>query len=324
MRLIYFFLAIVFGFSSASFAAPEFTQVDYEEWTNAFRRGRSAIKNLKIEDLSKYHVVFIGGYFNELAPGYFAKTSESVIKLGASGYTILMPSSSRTVEENSKLLHEELLRIHQEADGKPILAIGHSKGGVELMATVLAHPELLTRGILKSIVTVQSPLTGCYLATCSSEMMKWTKSLPMLSGGHSLSDQELKRMILDPLKRIPKAIRKDISRQVHYVISQQQAELTALAITLGNRLIAAGTDAKNDGLVEEQKMFIKKFGEVLGTLKADHMELVIAMTLRGLLMGLNTSLDSKNQAFAYLLMKSLLARISILEATNKSCQTVFY
>lgn len=312
-----------FGFHTC-LASNEFTQGDYEEWSQIFKQNPKSPPVQKIENLAKYHVVFIGGYFNEVAPGYFEQTSKSALKMGASGFTILMPSSSRTVEENSQLLNTSFLKIYQESGGKPLLAIGHSKGGVELMATILGHPELLTRGILRSVVTVQSPLTSCYLATCSSEMMKWTKRLPMLSGGHSLSDLELNRMILAPLKKIPKLVRQDLGRSVHYVISEQQAERTALAIMLSNRMILAGAKARNDGLVEQHAMSIQNFGSVMGTLNADHMELTMDLTWRGLMVGLNTSHPSKNQAFAYLLLNSLLARISGNETNPKSCQTVFF
>ena len=122
-----------------------------------------------------------------------------------------------------------------------------------------------------------------------------------------MGPSEIERLILNPLKDLPPDIRQFLSDRIFYVISQQTPLKSALSIAPANffmRLFSKFKD--NDGLVEKQKMFIKDFGRILGTLKADHMDLLVALTLKGLMVGLTTSSDHKNHAFAYLVMKTFL------------------
>jgi hypothetical protein len=295
--------------STTNFAAPSktpsFNQDDFKALIQEVESTTGPLGGLK--NLSDYHIVLVGGFLNEIAPAYFQKTVYWLEKYGAANITVLMPSSGRTVEENIIDLNASFKEIHSKNPGQKILAIGHSKGGAELMAMLMAYPELITQNIIRSIITVQAPVSGCFLPTCTEKLLGWAKMIPFISGGLSLTDSEIDRLILEPLKNIPPATRKILSDHIFYVLSQQNPENTALAITIPNNLIRRlSENPENDGLVEMQRMFIENFGRILGTLEADHMELLVALSLRGLLLGLNTSTDAKNHAFIYMLIKTFL------------------
>jgi hypothetical protein len=80
---------------------------------------------------------------------------------GAREVVLNEPDSKIAVKDNIETIYQTLLavsRSHHPAI--PIVALGHSKGGLELLLVVLRHPDLLKLGIVDRIVTIDAPLHG--------------------------------------------------------------------------------------------------------------------------------------------------------------------
>jgi pimeloyl-ACP methyl ester carboxylesterase len=67
--------------------------------------------------------------------------------------------SYKKITENIQSVHEKILALY-EKHREPIFLVGHSKGGLEALYTILRFPELILKGIIKAVVCVQAPAQG--------------------------------------------------------------------------------------------------------------------------------------------------------------------
>ena len=81
--------------------------------------------------VNQYHVVFIAGIMNEMAPGYFHDNINSLkLELGSKNYSVIRPQTTHSVEENGLNLSKQLRNIYEKNKKKPLIIIAHSKGGL--------------------------------------------------------------------------------------------------------------------------------------------------------------------------------------------------
>jgi len=110
----------------------------------------------------RHSYLLVPGLCGDLLPGYF---SDTLSRFSALGVKAAMSSIDSTagVCENAAAVRRDVLDLHS-ATGKPVVIIGHSKGGLDAAAALaLYEAEIVpcTRGL----ITVQSPYGGTPIAS---------------------------------------------------------------------------------------------------------------------------------------------------------------
>lgn len=124
----------------------------------------TVITNQILSQLREKHIVFVDGIANELASmagNYYTDNIDAVKALGIS-YSHLSLWSGTPIVENADILYDDLRRIY-EKNRRPIILVGHSKGGVESLLAVLNFPKLLARGWVEKVVLIQAAIGGSEL-----------------------------------------------------------------------------------------------------------------------------------------------------------------
>ncbi len=238
----------------------------------------------RLEQVSEFTFLFVGGYGNELARDHYFQTNVQVVReMGAFAKTFF-PSSLRSAAGNIESLRHAVLDAHREGGGKPVVLIGHSKGGLESLATVLAHPELIREGVVANVVTVQSPIGGNALGDQSGTVARLLARAIALSSPsfRSLQTEGIRSVIADRISEMSESEKADyrlVSRAVRYVISHKDVADSSLGIQKLAKL--ASPAILNDGLVAKQDMWIPGFGTILGELYLDHLEAVVGRPVSG-------------------------------------------
>jgi hypothetical protein len=114
---------------------------------------------------SNKHVIFVDGLLNEAAQlvgTYFCDNVTEFERVGFS-YSHLGYLSSVSIPDNADKLFVDLQKIYAQLK-KPIVLIGHSKGGAECLYAVLKYPELLLSNIIDRVVIIQGAIGGSPLA----------------------------------------------------------------------------------------------------------------------------------------------------------------
>ena len=238
----------------------------------------------RLEQVSEFTYLFVGGYGNELARSHYFKLNiEEIREMGAPAETFF-PSSLRSAAGNVESLRHAVLETYHRNGGRPVVLIGHSKGGLESLATVLEHPELVRNGIVANVVTIQSPIGGNALGDQSGTVARLLSKVIALSSPsfRSLQTNGIREVIadrIDLMSENEKADYRAVSRAVRYVISHKATADSSLGI---QRLANLASPAVlNDGLVAKQDMWIRGFGTILGELYIDHLEAVVGRVVPG-------------------------------------------
>jgi len=110
---------------------------------------------------------------------------------------------------NADSLYKELLQLYQAKGKVPIVAIGNPTTSVDLLLTVLKHPDLLEKGIIDKMVLVQ-PAFGTPLAN-----LPWPLNhLPVVQKN---SVPAVRAQIDEALAKFPQALRSKLDDTVNYV-----------------------------------------------------------------------------------------------------------
>jgi hypothetical protein len=291
---------------------------DLSDTYRSIKNGQMAIPSWLREEIDHYQFVFIGGFGNELSRGYFSPTEKTFRELGATRVFRIFPSSLKAAQTNTHLILKQLEAIYSSGGGRPIIEIGHSKGGLESVALVLENPELSHYGIIKRVVPIQAPLVGCYLADLSGNFLhidgSIARRISVLDGARSLRSCEIEETIQKKLNSLSPDDREAISNSLLYVTSRQEYQETARLWSVGTRVMNNINVKESDGLVATKQMWIPGFGRVLGELQADHTELLLSASGFNRLIGLTSSAKGKAEAFATSLAIEILQDIRASEA----------
>jgi hypothetical protein len=134
-----------------------------------YREHVKGLRSLDYNELRGYHVVLVPGFLvqnyiilkyfptkhgkNLLGiGGYFGEYVELFEKHGIS-YSLADIETEETPAANAPIIAKEI-----RAAEKPVILLGHSKGGVDALHTLIAYPTLQTK--VKALVTVQAPFMG--------------------------------------------------------------------------------------------------------------------------------------------------------------------
>lgn len=255
MRLVLLGLVLLAGCRHA--APPPSVLATSPEWTRTSATGL---------DLRGRDVVFVAGFMNELIPGYFDDAADVAREAGAS-VSIVRPRSRQTVEQDTFTVGEELT-LHRS----PVVLVGHSKGGADVLLTVLQRPELVLSGRVAAVVVVQGCVGGSPLADAATQFK------PLAKGGlKAITTTEsfavFDRALADLDAKLSPEQQAELFRRIFYVRSSHRDTQVAAELALSHELLASG--GPNDGLVPLDRMRLGR-GVDLGVFDSDHASLVVA------------------------------------------------
>jgi len=229
-------------------------------------------------EIDQYHWVLVGGFFNEtVRKEYFSENAKVLSEIGATKVSRIFPSSFHSASFNAKRLNNQLMELYHQGGRRPIVLIGHSKGGLESMACVLEFPELISKNIVAEVVLIQAPLGGNKL-TDSQGILRRLLIRTVLSptAYSSLQTDDIQKIVTDKVNKLASTLRQRLSQHIHYVLSSKPANQMGRALKAAARLSTTMT-VPYDGLVTRQDMWLSGFGEILGDMKnVDHLEFVLA------------------------------------------------
>lgn len=320
-------------FTQLSFALPVESDYAFYLGSNATLAPKEA-KSLA----ASYQFAFVGGFGNELARNYMTTWQDTLAEQGIIS-TIISPHSSKHVEENIPYLKETFEALYRK-NGLPLIVVGHSKGGLESVSTVIEHPSLVGK-VIKKVVAVQSPLCACtagdfgykiafLVQNLTPKVVKsavahignkrdFTKKIGYVVGGNgglSLTSDEIKALTVDKINLLSKDDATKLSENIMYIVSEKSIKEQAPLLRGTAHII--GKKVRNDGLVAESEMSIPGFGKIIGTMYADHTELA-ALEMAGISRG---NIE-KNRAFILSVATNVLTELDPKTKKAVFCKSTF-
>lgn len=112
-------------------------------------------------DAKEYIYLVVPGLFTEHYPGYMSDNMARMKKLGLDARMVTIDTDA-SVEDNAKVIRDTINQI-AKAEGKEVVLIGHSKGGVDATAAIAQYPELYEH--VHAVIAMQTPYGGTPVAT---------------------------------------------------------------------------------------------------------------------------------------------------------------
>lgn len=234
------------------------------------------ISSASIPSAKGLHFLFVGGFLNEGIPGYFVDNMAVVTEeLGATA-SVIFPKSTDNLEEDAAGIRDEVIAL-SDGTQRPIVLVGHSKGGAGVVLAALKYPELVRGGRVVDVVSIQGALHGSPIADAMTE------SLPI-----PLLHQTFRGLTALTRKRAEGAFRSapmatDLTAwyrdHVFFVRSSESTGVVAAELQLSHAFLTRF--GPNDGLLCEQDQLLAGLGRDLGVLRADHGALTVSAPISG-------------------------------------------
>lgn len=277
------------------------------------------------ESLKGKLVIFVAGFWNEGTTPflrYFGAGLEAAqedLHMTAIRFYPKSYSFKGNAEELSKLVVDSYEQHH-----KPVILIGHSKGGLECLYVALKHPDLILNGIIERMVLLQAAIHGTQLLENSENWLVWIskKTVSRLFEGLSvLEPRGAKENIEEAFASFKDYFEMTFQKgseefqvnweKVHNCIhhAPTYAEHTSRTVLTQYCHFWFGdlrAHGKNDGLLRLADQQYEGIGVVLDTVESDHTSLVLT---RGI--------DDSNECIgSFRLLHSLYGSV------NSACQKV--
>jgi hypothetical protein len=107
--------------------------------------------------------LLVPGLFGQYYPCYLWNVREHFQNRGAEVRISTAADGEGGVGANAAALCREIVEYHAETGGREVVLIGHSKGGIDCAAALAVHEAQLS-GIVRGLITVQSPYAGSPIA----------------------------------------------------------------------------------------------------------------------------------------------------------------
>lgn len=121
---------------------------------------RSAAGQSILPDDAADHVyLFVPGVFTERYPFYLRDPLARLSALGLD-HVVVPIDTDQTIACNVEPIRDTI--IQSTRDGRQVVLVGHSKGGVDIGATLSIHPEL--RPLVRAMISLQTPWLGSPIA----------------------------------------------------------------------------------------------------------------------------------------------------------------
>jgi hypothetical protein len=266
-----------------------------QRWQQEKVEPGSTLQPSTLETLKNRHVLFIGGFMNGLArlvSGYYTTSIEMLTKQFHVSVSYYGPRSGRSVEVNAHKIYRRSLKLHAK-EGKPLILVGHSKAGSEILNGVLKYPELILDGVVDRVVLIQAAIYGSPLAAqddlkfplsaLNAFVKSGMESLDQVNARESLEESfarfedKLWQRYGDKGKEFIEKKKQEISSKIFYVRSYQDPnELSyPVRMVLGFCRKDLNQYGKNDGLVLTKQMKCERIGKDLGKVKSDHISTTV-------------------------------------------------
>lgn len=118
-----------------------------EKWREELRRDAPLVQGQDpaLGPPGRYQFLFVGGFLHELIPDYLADNAQVTEGELEAETSTLFPSSLSTLLEDVELVRGEVLSRYSRSR-KPIVLVGHSKGGAAALLAVLRSPSWSSTG----------------------------------------------------------------------------------------------------------------------------------------------------------------------------------
>jgi pimeloyl-ACP methyl ester carboxylesterase len=272
--------------------------------------------------LGTHTLVFVGGFLNEIARfwpagNYFRQNIRAVREVDAAARAYkVFPPSSRGFERNVAFLMERCIQAYQEGGRRPLIIIGHSKGGAEALLTVLRHPDLVLGGMVDDVVLVQAAIGGSPLANSLAEpqsypaaplllrvaghLILWKYREGLLSKRTAQARGVFGAALVEAKERLDARSFSRLSEHILYVRSSQKPDGMSRRARIIARHLQSLSDDLNDGILTLGAQTLDGVGADLGDpLTAAHTDLVCSG------MGVTRKGRRYRTAFTLLMLKAL-------------------
>lgn len=116
---------------------------------------------LKMPDEAKNHrYLLVGGLFTNQYPGYMDSNQKALQAKGLETKRVGI-DTGQSVELNAKQICDAIMDASK--DGKQVVLVGQSKGGVDITAALAMYPELKPH--VRAVVAMQAPYGGTPIAS---------------------------------------------------------------------------------------------------------------------------------------------------------------
>jgi pimeloyl-ACP methyl ester carboxylesterase len=281
---------------SHALALPQMTLG--ERWALEKERPMQSVSESTREVLQNRHVLFVPGIMNEFVMGlanYFSATRYVVEKEFGSKTSFFWSSSRLSIADNSEKLYQKIRYLH-EATGKPIILVGHSKGGAEALLTVLKHPHLILSHTVDRVVLIQAAIGGSYLASCDGYLfnlpqkgLEWffysgitsvscEQARERFEHGLNWFETYLNHLYGDIGEDIVRKKWELISDKIFYVRSYARPQELSVGLRIVSQFIQKNLYdfGNNDGIIMSDHQKLPGIGIDLGLIRSDHMELTVS------------------------------------------------
>lgn len=284
---------LIYLFIAAPLFAMDFPPASLQAmWESEIKNsGRIDDKNL----LEGKHVIFFSGLMNEFADLcglYFTDNIEAVRhELGGSA-SYFGPSSELSIPDNVEIIHHHILAT-AEQQRKPLILVGHSKAGPELLQTILRYPELILQGVVFQVLLIQPALHGSPLADYTPgflfSLVKVIMTPNLATLNTLTANEDLDAAFVSYQKALlnniaifhgdQKTMEKQISSRIFFVKSQIEQSEVSFGVSLVLTVIQNDLSSYNgshDGLLPLSSQEDDRIGIDLGVVHSDHIGLTIS------------------------------------------------
>lgn len=241
------------------------------------------------------HVIFFPGIINEvgaLLGLYFTDNMETVEKELGGTASYFGPSSELSIPENVEIIHNHILKTANE-QRKPLILVGHSKGGAEVLQTILRYPELILQGMVFQVLLIQPALQGSPLAErtpgCLFDLFKLILKPNLATLDTFTAKEDLREAFLSFEKSLKsnalfrnsdhKILENQISSRIFYVQSQVYQDEISFGVSIVLMVLQhdlSDYNGNHDGLLPLSSQSDDRIGVNLGVVYADHIGLTIS------------------------------------------------
>jgi hypothetical protein len=188
-------------------------------------------------------------------------------------------SSCCYFEDNLPAFKQTVEDLYSENQKKPIILLGHSKGGLESLYLLLTYPELILNGIIDRIILFQTPVRGCSLIGLNEQAcgMKIAKAFfpdALNNLNPDTCNKKLEKLINQFQDQTSEHYFKTVlSKKVFYIQSFEESEKVNTLLKNFLKVINdyKHTDILNDGILTIDEQVSKNIGVNLGCIQADHL-----------------------------------------------------
>jgi hypothetical protein len=186
-------------------------------------------------------------------------------------------ASQGCLVENADLLYEKICS-QATFQGKKLILLGHSKGGVEALYAILKYPQLVTEGIVDRVVLIQSPVQG-------SRFLEQNQNTFLVQLGKKLISKPLNALMPDQSQLFLKnllenldslsldSLQRFLSERVYYLRGfKDQAQISSVL----KKFISYfekhfDEEHLNDGILGVDEQHFLGFGKDLSVMQEDHL-----------------------------------------------------